>query len=383
MLKIRINPYVMQLFALVLFMSIPFVHINHTIIYICMEAICLYGILNFNRTIFNDVFFKYYLWFIGWCIIVTILSVKPMWSFKALTTIMVPPLILLGLYDGCFIKYVNRFLIVCSIIVFLISLSFCLTFYFNINFMPFKLLDAYGGGRITSSTLSLCIICYTMFFNKSYRSKIFIISINVLSGLILKEGAFIFTLFISGFLYWAIVVKNIAVYKIIISILVIIGAIQFLLLNVLHFNLHIYERLHIYSYWLDKIFYSPVRGIGLGLKLESSFYTTRFPIPPEIFSLDPNIELHAHNYFLDLMLQTGVVGLSMMVFFFYKICRESYLQDNKAGWAVFFIIFVIMMKNMVDDEIDGSRGLIYWFFIVAAYVSIQIATKHVQDKRSN
>ncbi len=28
------------------------------------------------------------------------------------------------------------------------------------------------------------------------------------------------------------------------------------------------------------------------------------------------------------------------------------------------------MKNMVDDEINWSRGLIYWFFIVLTYATV-------------
>ncbi|MDQ5922243.1 MAG: hypothetical protein QG673_2302 [Pseudomonadota bacterium] len=375
MCKIRVNTQILRIFAMVLFTIIPFVHVNHTIIYICMELICLYGIVNFNKNILNDTFFKYYLWFFIWCIIVTILSAKFLLSFKSMTTCMIPLLLVCGLYDGRVLGKMDILLLLCSLSLLLVSLSFLLITWLKVDFVLFNLINEYGGGRITSSTLAMCMIVYALFFSSTKTFRNLIIGLNIISGLILKDSAFIFTMFVSGFLYWALVVRKVAIYKIVISVMVIVGVVQFILINVLHYNLHINERLHIYNYWINKIFYSPIYGVGLGLKLESYFFTTHFPLSSELYKMDTNIALHAHNYFLDLLLQTGFVGLFIMIFLLYKISYAAYEHNSRYGLSVFFMILVIVMKNLVDDEIDGSRGLIYWLFIIITYVTVMYRKK--------
>ncbi|MBP9741802.1 MAG: O-antigen ligase family protein [Burkholderiales bacterium] len=370
MVKTQINSQILQIGAMILFAVIPFVHINHTIIYIFMELIGLYGILSFNKTILYDTFFMYYLWFFIWCIIVTVLSVNSLLSFKSLTTCIIPLFLLCGLQDGRILAKVDKLLLLCSLSLCLISFAFFLTVRLNIHVMPLYLIDSYGGGRITSSTLSMCIIVYTLFFYKTPNNRYFIIGLNIMSGLIFKDSAFVFTLVVTGFLYWAIIIRKIAIYQIVISIMLLIAIVQFILIHILHYNLHINERLHIYAYWFNKIFYSPIYGVGLGLKLESWFFTTHFPIAPELYKMDTNIALHAHNYLVDLLLQTGFIGLCIMLFFFYKISDAAYKHNEKYGFAVFFMVLVIIMKNLVDDEIDGSRGLIYWLFIIMTYVTV-------------
>lgn len=371
-LKSFINQRFLEYMILILFLVMPFTNINHVCIYVILELICLYGIINYSHEKYDKVFIKYFIIYFIWCIIVTILSVNFRLSFQSLTSLLIPPLLLFSLVNSRVInKNIHNYLFVLSIILFVLSIcirAYSLSGYQDIWLFSFA--SRIGGGRMTNSTLSLCMMVYTMFFNQNLRNKTVIIGLNLIAGLVLKDNAFYFVLFLAGFMYWGLIKSKIAFYKLLIGLIIIVIALKFILINLLHHNLHVSERMNIYSYWLAKMFYSPIHGVGIGQKVVALFYTKKFPISNDIFATDPNIALHGHNYFLDLWLQAGVIGLVLMLLFFYKICRISYERSKKYGLTVFFMIFVIIMKNMVDDEINGSRGLIYWFFIVLTYASV-------------
>ena len=378
-LKKFINQGFLECMVLILFLIMPFTNVNHTCTYIVLELICLYGVMNYSRNKYDEVFIKYFVIYFIWCTIVTILSVNFRLSFQSLTSLIVPPLLLFSLSDSKLINQkIHGYILILSILI--LFLSICTKLYLtgvSSSFL-FVYANKLSGGRLTMSTLSLCLIVYTVFFNQNPRDKIIIIGLNLVAGIILDDNAFYFVVLLSGFMYWALIKREIAVYKLLIGLIIIVIALKFILINLLHHNLHIAERMNIYSYWLGNLFYSRFHGVGLGLRLESLFYTKNFSIPYEIYKIDPNIALHAHNYFLDLWLQTGVIGLALILLFFYKICRISYIRSKKYGLAIFFMIFVIIMKNMVDDEINGARGLIYWFFIVLTYANV-IALSRKQD----
>lgn len=384
--KNYINQWFLNFLTLVLFFIMPFTNVNHTCVYVILELICLYGVVNYSKDKYDEVFMKYFILYFFWCTIVTILSVDFRLSFQSLTSLLIPPLLLFSLSNSELInKSIHRYIYILSVLLF--TLSICIRanhiIGFNSNFL-FAYADKVGGGRMTTSTLSLSLIVYTMFFNQNLRNKIIIIILNLVAGFILNDNAFYFILFSFAFLYWALLIKKISLYKLIIGLLIMIIAFKFILINLLHHNLHIAERLNIYSYWIDRLSYSPIYGIGLGRKLQSLFYPQKFPIPTEIYNLDPHIALHAHNYFLDNVLQGGFISLVFLLLFFYKICQISYQRDKKYGLSVFFMIFVIIMKNMIDDEIDGSRGLIYWFFIVLTYSTVlKLSSKQNTDRGSN
>ena len=371
-LKNLTNQKFLEYLVLILFLVIPFTNINHVCIYVILELICLYGVVNYSHDKYDKVFMKYFIIYFIWCTIVTILSVNFILSFQSLTSLLIPPLLLFSLSKAEFLnKSIHRNIMILTILLLFLSICRRVEYIgvFNDNFI-FNYGNKIGGGWVTTSTLSLCLIVYTMFFNQNIRNKTIIIVLNIIAGIVVKDSAFYFVLFMFGFLYWGLCIKKIPFYKLVIGIIVIIVTLKFILINLLHQNLHISERFNIYSYWLDRLSYSPIHGIGLGLKLESLFYTKKFPIPPEIFNLDKHIALHAHNYFLDTILQGGIISLAFLLLFLYKISKISYTRDAKSGLAVFFMIFVIIMKNMVDDDINGARGLIYWFFIVLTYVTV-------------
>ncbi len=371
-LKRFINQRFLEYMVLMLFLVMPFTNINHVCIYVILELICLYGVINYSHKKYDEVFIKFFIIYFIWCAIVTILSVNFRLSFQSLTSLLIPPLLLFSLVNSRVInKNIHSYLFVLSIMLFILSIcmrAYSLSGYHDM--WLFSFVSRVGGGRMTTSTLSLCVIVYTMFFNHNIRNKTVIIGLNLIAGLVIKDNAFYFVLLLYGFIYWGLIKREIAFYKLLIGIVIIVITLKFILINLLHYNLHIAERINIYAYWLGNILYSPFHGVGLGLRLESLFYTKKFLIPYEIYKIDPNIVFHAHNYFLDLWLQIGIIGLVLILLFFYKISLISYKRNKQYGVAVFFMLFVIIMKNMVDDEINGSRGLIYWFFIVLTYATV-------------
>ena len=317
-LKSFINQTFLEYMILILFLVMPFTNVNHVCIYIILELICLYGVVNYSKSLYDDVFIRQYTIYFYWCIIVTILSVNFKLSFQSLTSLLVPPLLLFSLLNSRVIhQNIHKFLFILSIILFVLSIcirAYSLSGYQDIWLFSFA--SRIGGGRMTNSTLSLCVIVYTMFFNQNLRNKTVIIGLNLIAGLVLKDNAFYFVLFLAGFMYWGLIKSKIAFYKLLIGFIIIVIALKFILINLLHHNLHVSERMNIYSYWLAKMFYSPIHGVGIGQKVVALFYTKKFPISNDIFATDPNIALHGHNYFLDLWLQAGVIGLVLMLLFF-------------------------------------------------------------------
>ena len=378
-LKKHINSNFLNNVIIILFLVIPFANINHTYVYILFEIIGLYGVLHYKNTIFKDVFIKFYLWFFIWCIIVTLLSVNLPLSLKGLLSLTIPPLLLSALYSqNNWIHKINRCILLSSLINLGLSICFVLTQYFHSVELG-QIINEIGGGRIASSSLALYIIIYSLFFNNNFWNKIIVIGMNIVTGLIVFNSNFIFSTIIIMFLYLALVTKKITLIRMVIKLALAIMFLTFILINLLHNDLNISQRIGIYSYWIPKIMYSPYYGVGISLKLQSLFFTTKFPIPHDLFNHDPHIVLHAHNYFIDLILQIGIIGFVLFLILIYKLSKAAHKLNSKVGFSVLFMILAILLKNMVDDQIDGSHGLVCWFFIILTYAT----TVHLSKSKQN
>ena len=139
--------------------------------------------------------------------------------------------------------------------------------------------------------------------------------------------------------------------------------------------------MNIYNYWIPKILISPIFGFGLTLKLLQTYMPSTYHILQEYIIMDPHIQLHAHNLLIDTILQQGVIGLYLFLWLFYGLYKK--LHDCKANCNPFlYVCLVILAKNMVDDQYEGSKTIIFWSFILITYMtSLYLAQKqHISNE---
>lgn len=120
------------------------------------------------------------------------------------------------------------------------------------------------------------------------------------------------------------------------------------------------ERLEIWRYWLGHIADRPWFGAGFGRDLPHMVY----PAPIHWETL---MHAHAHNLFLNYLLQLGIVGLGIfLIMIVYLVrqmlrlvsCGDSHIQA--LGILGIGIITAMITKNLTDDFFWRGNALFFW-----------------------
>jgi len=122
-------------------------------------------------------------------------------------------------------------------------------------------------------------------------------------------------------------------------------------------------RPRIWAFYGSQVTKHPWIGIGFGKPLPSLAYASL--IPDDLVKLDGNVRTHAHNLFLNTLLQVGVVGLILqlaalgcLAYQFFAV-RLIYPQVYRAGIA---LILGMLAKNLTDDFMWQSTMLMFWSY---------------------
>jgi len=122
-------------------------------------------------------------------------------------------------------------------------------------------------------------------------------------------------------------------------------------------------RPKIWAFYGSQVAKHPWIGIGFGKPLPSLAYGSL--IPDDLFKLDGNVRTHAHNLFLNTLLQVGIVGLILqlaalgcLAYQFFAV-RLIYPQLYRAGIA---LILGVLAKNLTDDFMWQSTMLMFWSY---------------------
>jgi hypothetical protein len=106
---------------------------------------------------------------------------------------------------------------------------------------------------------------------------------------------------------------------------------------------------------------SPWLGHGFGREiLAPAFQVVK--VPPELHH--PRI-LHAHNVFMDMALELGVVGLGAFLAVLYTLARQYRATFRDAGTVSFGILGLALLtgfivKNLTDDFLHRHDALMFW-----------------------
>lgn len=372
-----------QLIILAFFIILPFEMINHSLVYSLMELFFILSAINYSsqfKKIIKDPFFKGYLLIIMWCLIVTALSPVAKQSFKSTTQWFLPLLMIFPFYTQINLRAIlRRYLWLPSLIILFQSIVLFIYFKFGIgvidnsNYLSFiYYLNWEWTGKVYSSTLSLCLIVLICACedNKIWRNSLCFI--NLVSGLLSYDRAFIFSLTILGLI--ALYLKNkhcisktikwIAVFGSIIAIVLLFYIVE----HILNIDLHIVQRLAVYTYWLPKLFISPIHGVGVGIP-SLQYYLQLYPVPQSLLEVDIGMKTHAHNLLLDIALTQGFVGVLIFVFvLIYLIWNTLQNRVNPLRYTFLYMIVVIFSKFMVDDRFEAHMMIVFWFFLLSAYL---------------
>jgi O-antigen ligase len=120
------------------------------------------------------------------------------------------------------------------------------------------------------------------------------------------------------------------------------------------------SRLALWSEIGERIGEAPLagHGFGRGLLAES--------LQEELRSVSRNL-WHAHNLFLDTVLQTGVVGLVLLLLLLGAVGREAWRAVRSAdvraaacGVALMTMLAGMVVRNMTDTLLARQNALLFW-----------------------
>ncbi|MBE9608071.1 O-antigen ligase family protein [Chitinilyticum piscinae] len=136
-------------------------------------------------------------------------------------------------------------------------------------------------------------------------------------------------------------------------------------------------RPQIWAFWLDRVKNRPWLGKGLG---------TLTPVTGEIITPENRLFIklaHAHNYWLNVVLQSGLAGLILVITAYISVMREflrhfsSARREVAAGLAV---LVAMLAKNFTDDFMHGATVMLFWSCL--GYWLAQAKHKSLNDQQT-
>jgi O-antigen ligase len=125
-------------------------------------------------------------------------------------------------------------------------------------------------------------------------------------------------------------------------------------------------RSDIWKFALTKFDSSPVNGIGYG-----ALWQTGYDIGRYLFLYKVTTVNEAHNGYIDILAQLGLLGLISLAYFlvvvFYRVCRviRDYEDQSRIGIPTYalFLMIGIMIYNITESLFFGP-GLSQWVLLV-------------------
>lgn len=374
-LNVNSNNIVYTLIGMIFFI-LAFDMLNHSALYFLSYCIAIVGIIGCNKKYWQDVFIKYYSFYCIWGIVVTIFSFDKLLSLRELIAVSVPLFIYIAINEQYlkdkdkFIIIINRLMIafICWMFIILVLSKIQSNIYI---IERIKYLTNYSS-RINFSTYYLFGVAYALFFFHNLRVKIVILLSAFIAGYLYHDGCFWFTLLILSVVYYIACSKpsfKVISFALVVCVLFLYMT-YFVVINVLHYNLHVYERVLVYRYWFPHLLNSPIYGVGLGVRELANYYSLgKYPVPHEWAVINPLIYVHSHIVFVDIALETGFIGIFLYVLFLYKLIKNIFSNYGYYAWAALSIMIVAFGKNLVDDLFEGSKGVIYWLFMIVGIIA--------------
>jgi hypothetical protein len=357
-----------------MFLVLPFDQVNHSILYFLAYSLAFLGIASDYRTGFKHAWLRWYLAFVLWCALVTLVSYNWMISTRQLIAYAAVILIFQSLnhYIG---SETDRFkawfkwliLALASLLLVLLLIDQLPQTWPIIHYIAYLTKD---GSRIYLSTVSLCCLVYALYYLEHSVIKWWVIGLSIAANLFYHDGCFWFILVLIAVIYQISRGKlSFGLVAVTSLIIVVAMGLTFVVVTyLLHYNLHLYERLLVFEYWLPKLAYHPVTGVGLGLRQLNAYYVQLYPVDPQMLQANPFVAFHAHNMLIDLALMAGFPGLILFAIVLIKLVTTGFKHNPRLAYGVVSMLVVIVGKNLVDDLFEGSKGMVLMVFVIISYL---------------
>jgi O-antigen ligase len=119
-------------------------------------------------------------------------------------------------------------------------------------------------------------------------------------------------------------------------------------------------RIALYPQIVERIREQPLLGYGFGRGL------LRESLQTELKSTDPHL-WHAHNLFLEALVQLGIPGLVLLLAIIWAIGQRAWRYARDAddlraacGMALFAVLAGILARNMTDSLLVRQNALFFW-----------------------
>lgn len=361
------------------FMCVPLVDISGQISYLPFEIISLLYIKDFiaDKNYKDDFIIWYSLVFV--CgIVVTILSVNPHRSYLSLRYWFIPFLVYVTL-SKINIRKVFSFYIWIPTILFLLENIILFIYWskFSYLFNEYPILNSimvsFGDwpAKIYTSTVVLCMIIGIYFLMAKSKNRSALLLVNFISAFLSYDRAFWFSLLLIILFYLMLEKLKLSFSNVIkfICVLIISMVVLSLIMHLIGMDLHYKERFATYEYWLSIVRVSPIYGIGVGRDI-LYYYVDNYPIPNNILETNPFTKYTSHNFFLDLLVTQGFIGLIIFIIALCKINLSAIRNcvNVKYKYVSVYMTIAVFSKFLVDNQFDNRRLAVFWFFIIMGYL---------------
>lgn len=230
--------------------------------------------------------------------------------------------------------------------------------------------------------LNFCIFIYGYFLiynKKSYKERYITIAMLILSVILIvfsRSSTGVVT--ISLFVPLLLIGKSKRASKFAIKTAIITGialpiidfsspVINSIVMSVFNKTLTFSGRRYIWDYALDKLAKHPILGNG--------FNSTGYLLNGKVIPIYEREASHTHNGFLELFLQSGLIGLVLVVIILLIAFRYTFKLEKKEAnmIRVYFIIFMVF--NFMEPYIIGNVSIIT-LWLPAIYVITLTNKKH-------
>lgn len=214
--------------------------------------------------------------------------------------------------------------------------------------------------------LNFCIFIFLYYLNLvkniSYKEKykaIILIVISLILIILSKSSTGIVT--VALFLPLLLVLKRKKLAKIILKISIMVAMLlpvinitsSFLneiITNIFGKNLTFSGRRYIWDYALQKLSTHPIRGNG--------FNSTEYLLKDKVIPIYERVASHTHNGFLELFLQTGLIGVILLISIIIITYKYTFRLERKEANLVRAYIVVFVVFNFMEPYILNSVSVI-------------------------
>jgi O-antigen ligase len=114
--------------------------------------------------------------------------------------------------------------------------------------------------------------------------------------------------------------------------------------------------------WGNVALDAPLLGHGMGKKIIREVGRER--LSAQLKAREPHLLTHAHNLFLDVVLQVGVAGLAVFCWLLAALVREAWRARSLGRWregaALAALVVALVTKNLTDDFMDHAVVIAFW-----------------------